>query len=292
MLASVDDLLAAVAVVYGEREVPRAFRLLQAARAVRQGGDSKVLAKPLRANAKRLDELAKSDDPVAALFKTTPDAAAADEEGWKRRRQSLGQMVLAGLAERTFERLYKTTLGSEELLLEDERTGYTETDYRVLNGSRRPVFRLNIKFHGTLFANAKVMVGLEPEDCFALATYKIWQGMEKQDKEVLPYVFAIVSVPGLTAEAAGAIVPERLTHLAVFVYAATFDKKRRVEDAIVRHLIEDKQQDDLAHAIAEYGARIRRNGVSSRRGRPTDFCARSCGTACLPFAVAASRGHR
>ena len=50
---------------------------------------------------------------------------------------------------------------------------HTHTDYRVLNGGGRQVFRLNIKFHGTLFGKAPELVGLDSEDCFPLATYKI-----------------------------------------------------------------------------------------------------------------------
>src|SRR5262249_23584849 len=152
--------------------------------------------------------------------------STTDETILAKRRQGLGQLLLAGLAERAFERLYRRTLGAEELHLEDQRSGYTETDYRVLHGSHRPVFRLNMKFHGTLFANARTMVGLEPADCFALATYKVWQGLQKQQTEVLPYVFAVVSVPGLTAESVGEIISPTLVHLAAFAYAAQSAGKR------------------------------------------------------------------
>lgn len=256
MLASIDDLLSLVRSVYGDRETPREFRVLQAVLAMKQGTPANTLHKAAATTVQRLDELAKADDPVSAVFKTTLDAAAGNEDLWKQRRQGLGQMLLGDLAERTFVRVYKTMLGSEELDLEDNRTRYNETDYRVLNGSKRQVFRLNIKFHGTLFDKAKAMVDLEPSDCFALATYKIWQGMEKQDKEELPYVFAVVSVPGLTADAAGAMIPEPLVHLAAFVYAAKFDKKRQVEDAIVRYVIEDPQPEAVHRAVAEAAQRI------------------------------------
>ncbi len=255
MLASLEDLLEIVASVYGEQAPPRAFRLLHGVRSVLQGQDPRSLAKNLKTTARRLSALATSADPLKDLFGTTL-VDASDETRMTKRRRGLGQLLLAALAERTFERLYKRTLGSEELHLEDQRTGYTETDYRVLNGSRRPVFRLNIKFHGTLFQNAKQMVALEPEDCFALATYKVWQGLRRQDDEALPYVFAIVSVPGLTADIVGAAVPDRLVHLAAFAYAARSAGKRHVEDAIVHHLIEDPQPDDIARPIADHASRI------------------------------------
>ncbi len=255
MLAGVDDLLDLVRSVYGDVPPPRGFALLNGVREVARGQDARALASSLGTTPRRLTTLAVSPDPITPLFGTTL-ADAADPAKLAKRRRGLGQLLLAALAERTFERLYRRTLGSEELHLEDQRTGYTETDYRVLNGSRRPVFRLNIKFHGTLFQNAKQMVGLEPEDCFALATYKVWQGLRRQDEEALPYVFAIVSVPGLTADSVGAVVPDRLVDLAAFAYAARSAGKRNVEDAIVRHLAVDPQPDDVARPIADHASRI------------------------------------
>lgn len=255
MLASVDELLDLVAAVYGGELPPRSLLLLRAAREVTRGSAVAPLATSLRTTARRLTQLSTSADPIRDLFGTS-FADAADAERLAKRRRGLGQLLLAGLAERAFEKLYRKTLGSEELQLEDQRIGHTETDYRVLNGSRRPVFRLNIKFHGTLFQNARQMVGLEPEDCFALATYKVWQGIQTQQREVLPYVFAIVSVPGLTADLVGAAIPDRFVDLAAFAYAARSAGKRHVEDAIVRHLIEDAQPDEVARPIADHASRI------------------------------------
>jgi hypothetical protein len=132
----------------------------------------------------------------------------------------IGQLLLGELAERAFEGIYKETMGTNELILEDDRGARNETDYRVLNGQRRPVFRINIKFYGTLFRNARTLVGLEPEDCFALATYKIYQGLQKHESERLPYVFVIVGVPGLTGAGVGAAVPEDLVHMVSLLHAA------------------------------------------------------------------------
>jgi hypothetical protein len=165
-------------------------------------------------------------------------------------------MLLGELAERAFVRLHKKALGAEELHLRDERTSRTETDYVVLNGRGVSVFRLNIKFHGTLFENAKAIVGLEPDDCFALATYKVWQGIKKQEDEKLPYVFAIVSVPGLTGETVGGAIPSKLVHLASFVYSGKIGGKFEVEDAIARHLVEHPEPERTARAVAGFAARI------------------------------------
>jgi hypothetical protein len=152
-------------------------------------------------------------------------------------------MVLGLVAEQVFERLYKREIGSDDLVLEDSRVDRTDTDYRVLNGQRRPVFRINIKFHGTLFRRAKELVGLAPEDCFALATYKIHQGLRKEADERLPYVFLIVSVPELTGEAVGALVPEDVARFATIIKTArdvSGLKKRDMEDRIVQVLIGDE----------------------------------------------------
>jgi hypothetical protein len=58
---------------------------------------------------------------------------------------------------------------------------------------------VNIKFFGSTFRRAVEMVGLAPDDCFPLATYKIFGALQKQEKDHLPYIFAIVGVPNLTA---------------------------------------------------------------------------------------------
>ena len=132
MLSSVDDLLALVASVYRGRPLPRALGLLKATQDLQRGKDAKVLATILRTTRRRLAGLAESPDPISTLFKTTL-ASATDETLLAKRRQGLGQLLLASLAERAFEGLYRKTLGAQELELEDERSGYTETDDRVLN---------------------------------------------------------------------------------------------------------------------------------------------------------------
>ena len=56
------------------------------------------------------------------------------------------------------------------------------------------MFRLNIKFHGSTFRNAPELVGLDPQDTFALATYKFYGALEKQVAEHLPYIFVVIGV--------------------------------------------------------------------------------------------------
>ncbi|MGH9254213.1 MAG: hypothetical protein ACRD3C_06540 [Vicinamibacterales bacterium] len=167
----------------------------------------------------------------------------------------LGQLLLGLVAERAFEAIYKSTLGTTELRLEDEREGRTDTDYRVLNGAGRPVFRMNIKFHGTLFRDARKLVDLDPEDCFALATYKIKQGLDKQDSEVLPYVFVVVSCP-VSALAVGAAIPKEFVDLSSLVHASRrISGKRRIEEKIVGYLA-DGRVPQFAATLTDLQAKI------------------------------------
>jgi hypothetical protein len=169
----------------------------------------------------------------------------------QRPRAMVGQLLLGEVAERAFESIYRETMGASELLLEDDRSSRNDTDYRVLNGQRRPVFRINIKFYGTLFRNARDLVGLEPEDCFALATYKIHQGLLKHDNERLPYVFVIVGVPGLTGASVGAAMPEDLGHLVSLVHAASgLSGKRAIEERVVAHLLDVEAREPFRTELA------------------------------------------
>jgi len=176
----------------------------------------------------------------------------------RRPRDMVGQLLLGELAERAFETIYKETMGTDELKLEDARSSRNETDYRVLNGQPRPVFRINIKFHGTLFRKARDLVSLDPEDCFALATYKIHQGLQKHESERLPYVFVIVSVAGLTGASVAAALPEDLAHLISLVHAAHgINGKRAIEERVVAHLLDAEQSErfraELDASATRYG---------------------------------------
>ena len=188
-----------------------------------------------------LEKARDAADPVRSVFGVglpeVPDAVAA------RARRSLGQLVIGNIAERVFERIYRSTMGATtEFRLEQTRTSRTDTDYRVLNGSRRPVFRVNIKFHGSLFRNARTMVNLDPEDCFALATYKIHGALQKQVQEHLPYLFVIVTVPDLRADAVGEQIPEDLVSFASLTSVLPkIQGKRAIEDKIVDALSERTQ---------------------------------------------------
>lgn len=157
--------------------------------------------------------------------------ALATEAILAQRRLGIAQMLLGALAERRFEELNNEITGPGVIRVEDHRPSRTDTDYRLLNGHDRPICRLNIKFHGTPFREARRYVGLEPEDCFALATYKINNALKRQEAEGLPYVFLVLSVPEISAAEVGKLVP------ADYVWAvAVLHGSRIVEEVVVDRL--------------------------------------------------------
>jgi hypothetical protein len=119
----------------------------------------------------------------------------------------------------------------------DVRESRNNTDFRLLNGGGRPLFRLNVKFFGSLFRRAE-MVGLTPSDCFPLATYKILAALQQQEKEHLAYVFAIVGVPGLDADAIAEIIPEtEVRPVATLAASKSVLRKRDFEDWLVGRIV-------------------------------------------------------
>ena len=147
------------------------------------------------------------------------------------RRLGIAQMLLGTLAEQRFERLSQEITGGRHLYIEDHVRTRTDTDYLLKNGNDNPVCRMNIKFHGSLFRRANDLVGLDPEDCFALATYKIFGALRRQEEEALPYVFLVLSIRDLTAASVAAYVPDQLVWL-----LSVLNGKRAVEDAIAKEL--------------------------------------------------------
>jgi len=155
----------------------------------------------------------------------------------------LGSLVLGEAAEQVFESIYSKKLSTTEINLVDQRGRRNDTDYRLINGQGRPLYRLNIKFHGSLFRKAQETVGLQPADCFPLATYKIKSALDKQDQEHLPYLFVVVTGSDISAESIGKMLPP------VFVEAAHYGKqiistrKRALEEKIVqRFIIADQER--------------------------------------------------
>jgi hypothetical protein len=249
--------------IYGADPLPKPFDLIEAALLGATPEDMVGLSHHAR---RKVASLQGEQSPLLAALELPADFTA-EAKSRARVQKQLGSMLQGLLAERLFEEIYKTTLGTSELRLEDSREARDDTDYRVLNGKGRPVFRINIKFHGTLFRQAQELVGLAPEDCFALATYKIKQGLDKQEKEVLPYLFVVVSCP-ISAADVGAAVPNDLVELYCMIKdTKRVAGKRNIEEKIVDRLAAGMRPpfrptlDDLHEQLASAPWRV----ISARR---------------------------
>jgi hypothetical protein len=241
--------------VYGEVDWPRPLHLLRAVAAVASGTEIGEAARSVRTTTARLTALCRADDPISELL---GERAAEHEKAAERVRAIIGQLIIGNLAERVFEDLYRETVGSRDLRLRDERSGGGDTDYLVFNGEGRQVFRLNIKFHGSQFRRAQELVGLSPDDCFALATYKIYSPLQKQEREHLPYIFVIVGVPNLTGAVVGKALPPDVVEFATRARTSQrFPQKRKVEDAIVKAITLRSSDFGLAAKIEEFRGRIK-----------------------------------
>src|SRR5690348_15081538 len=147
--------------LYRRQHPPSPFHLLKALRAVRSGTTLTAAAADVGTSPTHLKKLVEAEDAALHLLGERPtdfDTKAL------RVRATIGQLIIGNLAERVFEQMYQDTVGTTELHLEDDRLTRGDTDYLVKNGQNRPVFRLNIKFHGSQFRNAQILVNLAPED--------------------------------------------------------------------------------------------------------------------------------
>lgn len=211
---------------------PESFKALQAVAFVQGGMPLKEAAKKAGTTAKTVQPLLDAPDVMAAFFK----GVEASPEEVQKAKVILGGLIVGLCAELAFEEIYKREMHTQEFELRDARAGRTNTDYRMHNGQGRPVYRINIKFHGSHFRRADELVGLKSEDCFALATYKIHSALKKQEEEALPYLFVIVSAGGRRAEDIGEQIPEDLLKLPVLLRRAGMSGIRTVEEMIVEYL--------------------------------------------------------
>ncbi len=146
--------------------------------------------------------------------------------------------MLGRAAEIAFEDICRAGIDPTEFDLTDVRQGRTNTDYRLLNGGKRSLYRFNVKFFGSVFRRGAEMVGLDPTDCFPLAAYKIHAALQEQDREHLPYVFAVVGVPDLNAVAVAEAIPDReVRPLALLFASDVVARKRDFEDAFVDRIV-------------------------------------------------------
>jgi len=157
-------------------------------------------------------------------------------------RNKLGELIRGRAAELAFEDIYKSTTHSTEFELVDVREGHSDTDYRLLNGGGRPLYRINIKFFGSNLRRGPELVGLQPEDCFPLATYKICGALQKQLQEHLPYLFVVVGVPGLTGLSIAPAIEDRYVNPLAWLTASSIPGKRILEDKVIDRMVEDNSQ--------------------------------------------------
>ncbi len=228
-----DELIALLNCLYPSSPWPKPFGLLRAASAIENGSSVADTARGLRTSPAKLKEFLAAPDPVSAIF----GASIPNEKALKSSRQMLGNLIAGRCAERIFVERYKQEAATTELALSDLRESRTDTDYRLLDGKGRPVYRINIKFIGSLFRQAPELVGLAPEDCFALATYKICAAAEKQEADKLPFLFIVVSVPGLPTSAIGAGAPaDLLNFFGLLTQGIGILNKRSIQDRVIDFL--------------------------------------------------------
>lgn len=155
-------------------------------------------------------------------------------------RNRFAGLVVGAMAEHEFQDRYEQAMAGQEFSFEDQIAAATETDLLVRNGYGRAAFRINIKAHGTRFEQAKRFVGMDPEDTFALATYKIRDALNKSQQERLPFLFAIVSSSALAAAPVGERLPSEIRHL---LDTSTLFKGlvgwRAIENGLVDHVFND-----------------------------------------------------
>jgi len=252
---TVEELEDTLTLIYGVEGWPKPFNLLSGRRAVSDGFPVSEAARLVGTSPAHLKKFLEAPDVVEHLLGPRPVDYETKEQ---KVRAIVGQLIIGNLAERVFENIYRETVGTNELRLEDDRLSGGDTDFLVKNGRDRQVFRLNIKFHGSQFRKARELVGLEPQDCFALATYKIFSALQKQQKEHLPYIFVIVGVPNLTGAVAGSAVPALVAQFATLArHSPRFVGKRKIEDVIVKAITGRPTELGAAELLADFERQIR-----------------------------------
>jgi hypothetical protein len=223
--------------LYPYGTIPAPFHLVEPALAVRIGQlGLREAAIKARSTPSRLSRLAMAASLIDELLGSDTDRRDARPE---RTRSILGQLMIGRLAEQVFEDKWLAALGDDDLRLRDDRGARTDTDFLVEDESGRQVFRLNIKFHGSRFQKAQEMVGLDPEDTFALATYKIHGALLKQEAEHLPYIFVVIGVSGLSGAQVGALVPKSIIDFVDLASSSPkVSGKRSIEERAVQAVLE------------------------------------------------------
>lgn len=123
MLNNADDLQLLIERLY-PKNPPAPFALLAAAKRVINGENAGIVARDSHTTRKRLESLVAATDPIMNVFGCNL-ASAATGESLPRPRDMIGQLLLGELAERSFVDIYRDTMGTDELILEDDRSSRT-----------------------------------------------------------------------------------------------------------------------------------------------------------------------
>ena len=237
---NIDDATAVLARLYAADNWPAPFHVLRGLRLAQGGLPVGDAARHVRTTAKRIESVLGAPDLLAELIGAGPQEI--QDEHRSRARRALAQLLVGRAAEVAFEEFYRAEMGTQEFELKDLREGRTDTDYRLLNGRQRPLYRINIKFIGSSFRRAPELVGLQPDDCFPLATYKIFNALKKQEQEHLPYIFLVVFVRTLSVELIGSQLPPELVEFMALLRASVKAglPRRDVEDRMVDWMVRQR----------------------------------------------------
>src|SRR4029077_21263614 len=104
---------------------PKPFNLLKGQNLADAGKDLREAAREVGTNSATLGAFCRSTDKIGALF----GSERPDEDGRKRVRQILGNLIVGHCAEIAFEEIYKNHTHATELELRDLREGRSDTDY-------------------------------------------------------------------------------------------------------------------------------------------------------------------
>lgn len=257
------DVLAFLRSAYGETGWPKPFNVLEGRLLVEGGAALGVAARRVATTTRAIEGILNDPEPAFAVLRASP--ADLEDVDVSKARRRIAQVLIGRAAEMAFESIYKEEVGPDiEFTLEDKREDRNDTDYRVLNGRSRPVYRVNIKFFGANFRRGPEMVKLQPEDCFPLATYKIHGALQKQDQEHLPYIFIVVTVPDLTAALIERMVSSLDVEILAVIHKSTrVPRKREKEDRVIDRIVASRSP-----AFVEVYDRIRAAGwyvLSARR---------------------------
>lgn len=237
---STDEVTAVLARLYGADNWPAPFHALRGLQLVQGGTPVGEASRRVGTKRRRIEDLERAADPVAEL--TGAGFRGIQDDHRASARQGLAQLLVGRAAEAAFEEFYREEMGSQEFELRDLRESRTDTDYRLHNGRQRPLYRINIKFIGSSFRRAPELVGLEPDDCFPLATYKIFNALKKQEQEHLPYIFLVVFVRTINVELIGSQVPTEFVEFMGLLRASAKSglSRRNIEDRMVDWMVRER----------------------------------------------------